>query len=122
MTVIQAVAVATMKATIAGAEALLLAISRPAAVRFAFLVGIPTMFSAGGLQIHEAIKANQAVGQSIQAKPRHSRYSMRNCTAQLGDTGDGLDDGLNYWFNRRQDTGVVYSYFVISSQQTTTTA
>ncbi len=37
--------------------ALLLGLSRPSAVRFAFLVGIPTMFAAGALQIHEAIKA-----------------------------------------------------------------
>ena len=40
--------------------ALLLGLSRPKAVRFAFLVGIPTMFAAGGLQIKEAIDAGQA--------------------------------------------------------------
>jgi undecaprenyl-diphosphatase len=39
--------------------ALLLGLARPAAVRFAFLVGIPTMFAAGGLQIKEAIEAGQ---------------------------------------------------------------
>ncbi|MBN2187927.1 MAG: undecaprenyl-diphosphate phosphatase [Chitinispirillaceae bacterium] len=39
--------------------ALLLGLSRPKAVRFAFLVGIPTMFAAGGLQIKEAIEAGQ---------------------------------------------------------------
>jgi len=39
--------------------ALLLGLSRPRAVRFAFLVGIPTMFAAGGLQIKEAIDAGQ---------------------------------------------------------------
>ncbi|NLF69463.1 MAG: undecaprenyl-diphosphate phosphatase [Candidatus Anammoximicrobium sp.] len=39
--------------------ALWLGLSRPAAVRFAFLVGIPTMFAAGALQIHEAIGAGQ---------------------------------------------------------------
>jgi undecaprenyl-diphosphatase len=39
--------------------AIALGLARPAAVRFAFLVGIPTMFAAGGLQIHEAIKAGQ---------------------------------------------------------------
>jgi undecaprenyl-diphosphatase len=39
--------------------ALLLGLSRPKAVRFAFLVGIPTMFAAGGLQIKEAIDAGQ---------------------------------------------------------------
>jgi undecaprenyl-diphosphatase len=40
--------------------ALLLGLSRPKAVRFAFLVGIPTMFAAGGLQLKEAIDAGQA--------------------------------------------------------------
>jgi undecaprenyl-diphosphatase len=39
--------------------ALLLGISRPAAVRFAFLVGIPTMFAAGALQIKETIGLGQ---------------------------------------------------------------
>lgn len=39
--------------------ALLLSVSRPAAVRFAFLVGIPTMFAAGGLQLFKAIKDGQ---------------------------------------------------------------
>jgi undecaprenyl-diphosphatase len=39
--------------------ALLLGLSRPAAVRFAFLVGIPTMFAAGALQLKEAISAGQ---------------------------------------------------------------
>jgi len=40
--------------------ALLLGLSRPAAVRFAFLVGIPTMFAAGALQIKESIDAGQS--------------------------------------------------------------
>ncbi len=40
--------------------ALLLGLARPAAVRFAFLVGIPTMFAAGALQIKEAISAGAA--------------------------------------------------------------
>ena len=40
--------------------ALLLGTDRPAAVRFAFLVGIPTMFAAGGLQLKEAMDAGQA--------------------------------------------------------------
>lgn len=40
--------------------ALLLGISRPAAVRFAFLVGIPTMFAAGALQLKDAIELGQA--------------------------------------------------------------
>lgn len=39
--------------------ALLLGLSRPAAVRFAFLVGIPTMFAAGALQLKEAVSAGQ---------------------------------------------------------------
>jgi undecaprenyl-diphosphatase len=39
--------------------ALLLGLSRAKAVRFAFLVGIPTMFAAGGLQLKEAIDAGQ---------------------------------------------------------------
>jgi len=43
-------------AVIAG---LWLGLSRPAAVRFAFLVGIPTMFAAGAFQTHEAVKAGQ---------------------------------------------------------------
>ena len=40
--------------------ALLCGLARPAAVRFAFLVGIPTMFAAGALQVKEAIKLGQA--------------------------------------------------------------
>jgi undecaprenyl-diphosphatase len=39
---------------------LLLGLSRPSATRFAFLVGIPTMFAAGALQIKEAIGAGQS--------------------------------------------------------------
>jgi undecaprenyl-diphosphatase len=39
--------------------ALLLGLSRPAAVRFAFLVGIPTMFAAGALQLKEAVGLGQ---------------------------------------------------------------
>lgn len=39
---------------------LLLGLSRPAATRFAFLVGIPTMFAAGALQIKEAVEAGRA--------------------------------------------------------------
>lgn len=44
-------------AVIAG---ILLGLSRPKAVQFAFIVGIPLMFAAGGLQIKEAIDAGQA--------------------------------------------------------------
>ncbi len=40
--------------------ALLLGTARPAALRFAFLVGIPTMFSAGALQIKEAVDSGMA--------------------------------------------------------------
>lgn len=40
--------------------ALLLGLARPAAVRFAFLVGIPTLLSAGVLEIKDAIEAGQA--------------------------------------------------------------
>ncbi|MDD5706809.1 MAG: undecaprenyl-diphosphate phosphatase [Kiritimatiellae bacterium] len=40
--------------------ALLLGQSRPAAVRFAFLVGIPTMLAAGALQVKMTIAAGQA--------------------------------------------------------------
>jgi len=40
--------------------ALLLGLARPAAVRFAFLVGIPTMFAAGALQIKETVELGQA--------------------------------------------------------------
>lgn len=39
--------------------ALLLGIARPSAVRFAFLVGIPTMFAAGALELKEAISSGQ---------------------------------------------------------------
>ncbi len=39
---------------------LFLGVTRPAAVRFAFLVGIPTMFAAGALQLKDAIELGQA--------------------------------------------------------------
>lgn len=39
--------------------ALLLGLARPTAVRFAFLVGIPTLLSAGALELKEAIEAGQ---------------------------------------------------------------
>lgn len=39
--------------------ALLLGVSRPASVRFAFLVGIPTMFAAGAYELKGAIDAGQ---------------------------------------------------------------
>ncbi|NLD94332.1 MAG: undecaprenyl-diphosphate phosphatase [Fibrobacter sp.] len=40
--------------------ALLLGLSRPAAVRFVFLVGIPTMFAAGALKVKDLVDAGQA--------------------------------------------------------------
>lgn len=39
--------------------ALLLGMSRPAAVRFVFLVGIPTMFAAGALKVKDLVDAGQ---------------------------------------------------------------
>lgn len=39
--------------------ALVLGLARPAAVRFAFLVGIPTMFAAGAFQLKEVMEAGQ---------------------------------------------------------------
>jgi undecaprenyl-diphosphatase len=39
---------------------LLLGLSRPAAVRFAFLIGIPTMLAAGALQIKVAIETGES--------------------------------------------------------------
>lgn len=38
---------------------LLLGVSRPSAVRFSFLVGIPTMFAAGALELKDAIDLGQ---------------------------------------------------------------
>lgn len=40
--------------------ALILGLSRPVAVRFAFLVGIPTMFAAAGYQVKEVVDAGAA--------------------------------------------------------------
>jgi undecaprenyl-diphosphatase len=39
---------------------LALGLSRPAAVRFAFLVGIPTMLAAGGKQIYDSVQEGHA--------------------------------------------------------------
>jgi undecaprenyl-diphosphatase len=61
--------------------ALLLGLSRPAAVRFAFLVGIPTMFAAGGLQLHEAIKAGQAA--QLTSAPAITAFVFATVTAWL---------------------------------------
>jgi undecaprenyl-diphosphatase len=57
--VLAAVFPGTSRSGAAVIAALLLGMARPAAVRFAFLVGIPTMFAAGGLQIKDAIDAGQ---------------------------------------------------------------
>jgi len=40
--------------------ALLVGLARPEAVKFAFLVGIPTMFTAGGYQLLKALKTSEA--------------------------------------------------------------
>ncbi len=40
--------------------ALLLGLSRPAATEFSFLLGVPTLLSAGGLQIFSAIRHHEA--------------------------------------------------------------
>ena len=40
--------------------ALGLGLNRPAATEFSFLIGIPTLLSAGALQIFSAIRAGQA--------------------------------------------------------------
>jgi undecaprenyl-diphosphatase len=65
-------------AVIAG---LILGLSRPAAVRFAFLVGIPTMFAAGGLQLHEAVKAGQAA--ELTSVPALAAFAVATTTAWL---------------------------------------
>jgi undecaprenyl-diphosphatase len=61
--------------------ALLLGISRPTAVRFAFLVGIPTMFAAGGYQLYEAIKAGQAA--ELTSAPSITAFLFATITAWL---------------------------------------
>jgi undecaprenyl-diphosphatase len=61
--------------------ALLLGLSRPRAVRFAFLVGIPTMFAAGGLQLKEAIDAGQAA--ELLSAPAVAAFLVATATAWL---------------------------------------
>lgn len=61
--------------------ALLLGLSRPAAVRFTFLVGIPTMFAAGALQIHEAVKAGQ--GRELVSKGSMVAFAVATVSAFL---------------------------------------
>jgi undecaprenyl-diphosphatase len=58
--VLAAVFPGTSRSGAAIIAALLLGISRPSATRFAFLVGIPTMFAAGALQIKDALDAGMA--------------------------------------------------------------
>lgn len=55
--ILAAVFPGTSRSGAAVMAALLLGLSRPAAVRFAFLVGIPTMFAAGGLELLHEVKA-----------------------------------------------------------------
>jgi undecaprenyl-diphosphatase len=61
--------------------ALLLGLSRPKAVRFAFLVGIPTMFAAGAFQIKEAIDAGQAA--ELASPPAIAAFAVATVTAWL---------------------------------------
>jgi len=53
--------------------ALLLGFARPAAVKFAFLVGIPTMFAAGGFELFNEIKDGKA----------HDLFSPENIVAYV---------------------------------------
>lgn len=59
--------------------ALLLGLTRPAAVRFAFLVGIPTMFAAGGYQIKELLDAGE--GSTILTSATITAFVVATITA-----------------------------------------
>jgi undecaprenyl-diphosphatase len=61
--------------------ALLLGLSRPAAVRFAFLVGIPTMFAAGALEIKKTIDLGQAA--ALTAPATLVAFAVATVTAWL---------------------------------------
>lgn len=61
--------------------ALFLGLARPAAVRFAFLVGIPTMFAAGALQLKEAIAYGE--GSALLAPPAITAFIVATITAWL---------------------------------------
>jgi len=61
--------------------ALLLGVSRPSAVRFAFLVGIPTMFAAGALKIKETIDLGQ--GAALVAPETLTAFAVATFTAWL---------------------------------------
>lgn len=61
--------------------ALLLGLARPAAVRFAFLVGIPTLLSAGLFEIKDAVEAGQAA--SLLTMESIVAFSVATITAWL---------------------------------------
>ncbi len=61
--------------------ALVLGMSRPAAVRFAFLVGIPTMFAAGGYEMLREIKAGH--GAELIAPDALLAFGVATATAWL---------------------------------------
>lgn len=77
--ILAAVFPGTSRSGAAVIAALLLGISRPAAVRFAFLVGIPTMFSAGALQLHEAVKSGH--GAELTTGPAIVAFVVATLTA-----------------------------------------
>jgi undecaprenyl-diphosphatase len=60
---------------------LLLGLSRPSSTRFAFLVGIPTMFAAGALQIKEAMDAGMAA--ELTSLPSITAFAVATGTARL---------------------------------------
>jgi undecaprenyl-diphosphatase len=55
--------------------------SRPAAVRFAFLVGIPTMLAAGALQLKTAMDAGQTA--ELTTAPSLIAFAVATATAWL---------------------------------------
>jgi len=61
--------------------ALLVGLTRPAAVRSAFLVGIPTMFAAGGYQLFKAVQDGQ--GASLFAPEALMAFVVATVTAWL---------------------------------------
>jgi undecaprenyl-diphosphatase len=79
--ILAAVFPGTSRSGAAVIAALLLGLSRPAAVRFAFLVGIPTMFAAGALQLHEAIRGGQAA--ELTSAPAVTAFVLATITAWL---------------------------------------
>jgi undecaprenyl-diphosphatase len=79
--ILAAVFPGTSRSGAAVIAALLLGIARPAAVRFAFLVGIPTMFAAGGLELYGAIKDGQAA--ELISVPSIAAFVLATATAWL---------------------------------------